>query len=103
QSSAAEVTSGALDNRFLPASATRSLPRASDYWLRLTLREESLPRAVPTLNVRKGRNMEAELFVLDHGQPVSLRLATHIPGFVGAQDAIYILPSGLQAGQTGYV
>ena len=103
QSSAAEVTSGALDDRFLPASATRSLPRASDYWLRLTLPEEFLPRAVPTVNVRKGRNMEAELFVLDHGQPVSLRLATHIPGFVGAQDAIYILPSGLQAGQPVYV
>ena len=103
QPSAADVTSGALDDRFLPASATRSLPRATDYWLRLTLPEAFQPRDVPIVNVRKGRNMDVEMFVIDHGRPVSVRLATHIPGFVGAQDAIYILPAGLQAGQSLYV
>lgn len=103
QPSAADVTSGALDDRFLPASATRSLPRATDYWLRLTLPEAFQPRDVPTVNVRKGRNMDVEIFVIDHGEPVPVRLATHIPGFVGAQDAIYILPAGLQAGQSLYV
>jgi diguanylate cyclase (GGDEF)-like protein len=102
QPSAADVTSGALDDRFLPASATRSLPRATDYWLRLTLPEAFQPRDVPTVNVRKGRNMDVEMFVIDHGKPVSVRLATHIPGFIGAQDAIYILPAGLQAGQALY-
>jgi diguanylate cyclase (GGDEF)-like protein len=103
QASAADVTSGALDDRFMPASATRSLPRATDYWLRLTLPEAFQPRDVPTVNVRKGRNMDVEMFVIDHGRPVSVRLATHIPGFIGAQDAIYILPAGLQAGQALYV
>jgi hypothetical protein len=103
QAGAAEVTSGALDDRFLPRSAMSSWPRASDYWLRLTLPEAFLPRDVPTVNVRKGRNMTVEMFVVDHGQPVPLRLATHVPGFVGAQDAIYILPAGLQAGQPVYV
>ena len=103
QPSAADVTSGALDDRFRPASATRSLPRATDYWLRLTLPEAFEPRDVPTISVRKGRNMDVEMFVVDHGKPVSLRLATHVPGFVGAQDAIYILPTGLQAGQPVYV
>jgi diguanylate cyclase (GGDEF)-like protein len=102
QPSAADVTSGALDDRFRPASATRSLPRATDYWLRLTLPEAFQPRDVPTVNVRKGRNMDVEMFVIDHGKPVTVRLATHIPGFIGAQDAIYILPSGLQAGQALY-
>ena len=95
QAGAAEVTSGALDDRFLPRSAMSSWPRATDYWLRLTLPEAFLPRDVPTVNVRKGRNMTVEMFVVDHGQPVPLRLATHVPGFVGAQDAIYILPAGL--------
>ena len=47
--------------------------------------------------------MDVEMFVVDHGEPVPLRLATHVPGFVGAQDAIYILPAGLQAGQPVYV
>lgn len=103
QPNAAEITSGALDDRFMPASATRSLPRANDYWLRLTLPEAFQPRDVPTVNVRKGRNMDVELFVIDHSKPMSLRLATHMPGFVGAQDAIYILPAGLQAGQSVYV
>ena len=98
QPSAAEVTSGALDDRFLPRSATLSLPRATDYWLRLTLPEAFLPRDVPTVNVRKGRNMDVEMFVIDHGAAVSLRLATHIPGFVGAQDAIYILPRACKPG-----
>jgi diguanylate cyclase (GGDEF)-like protein len=100
---AAEITQGELDESFLPASATRSLPRANDYWLRLTLPEAFQPRDVATVNVRKGRNMDAELFVMDHGAPVSLRLASHVPGFLGAQDAIYILPAGLEAGQPVYV
>jgi diguanylate cyclase (GGDEF)-like protein len=103
QPSAADVTSGTLDDRFLPRSAVSSRPRSTDYWLRLTLPEAFLPRDVPTVNVRKGRNMDVEMFVVDHGQPVSLRLATRLPGFVGAQDAIYILPAGLQAGQPVYV
>lgn len=98
-----DVTQGRLDERFLPASATRSLPRANDYWLRLTLPEAFQPRDVATVNVRKGRNMDAALFVMDHGSPVSLRLATSVPGFVGGQDTIYILPAGLAAGQSVYM
>jgi diguanylate cyclase (GGDEF)-like protein len=100
---ASEITHGRLDEQFLPASATRSLPRAEDYWLRLTLPEAFQPRDVATINVRKGRNMDAELFVMDHGAPVSLRLASYVAGFTGAQDAIYILPAGLDAGQSVYV
>jgi diguanylate cyclase (GGDEF)-like protein len=100
---AEDITHGRLDGRFLPASATRSLPRATDYWLRLTLTEAFQPRDVATVNVRKGRNMDAELYVMDHGAPVSLRLASLVPGFLGAQDAIYILPAGLAPGQSVYV
>jgi diguanylate cyclase (GGDEF)-like protein len=100
---AQDITHGRLDDSFLPANATRSLPRANDYWLRLTLPEAFQPREVATINVRKGRNMDAELFVMDHGAPVSLRLASFVPGFTGAQDAIYILPADLEAGQPVYV
>src|SRR5690349_19103002 len=81
---AEDVTHGRLDDHFLPASATHSLPRADDYWLRLNLSEPFEPRDVATINVRKGRNVDAELFVMDHGAPVPLRLASHVPGFVGA-------------------
>jgi len=100
---AEDVTHGRLDDHFLPASATRSLPRASEYWLRLTPSAAFEPREVATINVRKGRNTSAELYVMDHGAPVSLRLASHVPGFLGAQDAIYILPAGLAAGASVYV
>ncbi len=103
QPSVADITRGALDDRFLSPTASRSLPRATDYWLRLTLPVAFAPRDVPTVNVRKGRNMNVEMFVIDHGAPVALRLATHVPGFVGAQDAIYILPTDLHAGQSVYV
>lgn len=103
QPAAEEIVRGGLDDRFLSPSATRALPRASDYWLRLTLPEAFLSREVPTVNVRKGRNMDVAMFVVDRGESVLLRLATHVPGFVGAQDAIYILPAGLQAGQPVYV
>jgi two-component system, sensor histidine kinase LadS len=99
---AKEITRGALDDRFLPPDAARPAPRTDEYWLRLTLPEAFQPRDVPTVNVRKGRNMDVELFVVDHGEPVRLRLATLAPGFVGAQDAIFILPAGLQAGQPVY-
>jgi diguanylate cyclase (GGDEF)-like protein len=100
---AEDVTRGRLDDHFLPATATRSLPQASDYWLRLTLAEAFQPREVATINVRKGRNMDAELYLMDRGAPVLLRLASQVPGFLGAQDAIYILPAGLQAGESVYV
>ncbi|HKU17348.1 MAG TPA: diguanylate cyclase, partial [Steroidobacteraceae bacterium] len=100
--SADEVTRGALDERFLSAQATRSANGADDYWVRLTLAAPFLPPDVPTVNVRKGRNMDVELFVLDQGEPLRLRLATVAPGFVGAQDAVFILPAGLQAGQPVY-
>jgi diguanylate cyclase (GGDEF)-like protein len=100
---AEDVTHGRLDDHFLQASATRTLPRASDYWLRLTLPEAFEPRDVATVNVRKGRNMDVEMFVMDRGTPVALRLASYVPGFVGAQDTIYILPAGLAAGQSIYV
>ncbi len=103
QPSAGEIVGGGLDERFLPRDAARQLLRADDYWLRLTLPEAFLPRDVPTVNVRKGRNMSVDMFVVDRGEPVALRLATFVPGFVGAQDAIYILPAGLQAGQSVYV
>ncbi len=103
QPSFEEIVGGGLDDRFLPRDAARQLPRADDYWLRLTLPEAFLPRDVPTVNVRKGRNMDVEMFVIDRGEPVALRLATHVPGFVGAQDAIYILPAGLQAAEPVYV
>jgi diguanylate cyclase (GGDEF)-like protein len=98
-----DITRGQLDEHFLSADATRSLPRAPDYWLRLTLPEAFQPREVATITVRKGRNMDAELYVMDHGAPVSLRLASYIPGFLGAQDAIYILPAGLDPDQSVYV
>jgi diguanylate cyclase (GGDEF)-like protein len=103
EASAAQITSGALDERFLPRNAMSTWPRASDYWLRITLPEAFQPRDVPTINVRMGRNMNVEMFVVDHGQPVAMRFAMHVPGFVGAQDAIYIVPAGLQAGQPVYV
>ena len=103
QPDATLLLSGGLDDRFIPREAARSLPRAEDYWLRITLSGAHRTRDVSTVNVRKGRNMDVEMFVVDRGEPVALRLATHVPGFVGAQDAIYILPSGLQAGQPVYV
>lgn len=96
-----EITRGALDHRFAPVSANQ--PRQSEFWLRLSLPSAFLPQGVPTLNVRKGRNMEVELFVSEGGAGVALRMATLIPGFIGAQDAVFILPEGLQPGQPVYV
>jgi two-component system, sensor histidine kinase LadS len=102
QPGAAEVVNGGFDDRFVAGEAARSLPRTDDYWLRLTLPTAYQTRDVPTINVRKGRNMDVAMFVVDRGEQVPLRLATHVPGFVGAQDAIYILPVTLQAGQPVY-
>ena len=99
------VTSGALDAQFKAQQATDiSLRSGSVLWLKLRLPVRGQSDAVVTLNVRRSRQLEVQVFT-KHGlgvESVPLRLATAVAGFRGTQDAVFVLPADLQAGQTLY-
>jgi diguanylate cyclase (GGDEF)-like protein len=57
---------------------------------------------VATLNVRKGRHLQVELYERIDQRAVPLQLATALPAFRGAHDALYVLPDGFTAGEFLY-
>jgi diguanylate cyclase (GGDEF)-like protein len=97
------VTSGSLDAYFKPFDFTTSRPPAGTYWLRLQLADDFIPAVVATLNVRKGRQSLIQPFAVRDGKPIALPLGTQLPGFRGAQEAVFIIPDGLATGQPLYV
>jgi hypothetical protein len=101
--SAEEVTSGALDQQFVPYDFTAARKQNRAFWLRLRAEENSTPGSVPTLNVSKGRHMQVHAFVLQNGRAAPLRTATHLPGFRGMHQIVFALPERLTTGQLLYV
>ena len=96
------VTAGALDTNF-HAFELRSVRRHdAPFWLRLQTLDDFAPDAIPTLDVHKGRHLDVQLYAKHNGFTVPLRMATTIPGFRGIQDAVFILPDGLRAGEVLY-
>src|SRR5690606_7556685 len=65
--------------------------------------QDFAPPGVASLNVRKGRHLDVQVFAVDAGVHRPLRLATKLPGFSGTQEAVFILPERLQAGDALYV
>ncbi|MGH8175942.1 MAG: sensor domain-containing diguanylate cyclase, partial [Steroidobacter sp.] len=98
------VVSGSLDSRFEPFNYRDVRRRGGSFWLRLHALSspEDLTGEVPTLNVRKGRHLQIQLFANRSGESAALRLATELPGFRGAHEAVFILPDALKPGQSVY-
>lgn len=101
--SADQVTSGALDERFIPYDFQAARAQDHAFWLRLRAEENSTPGAVPTLNISKGRHMLVQAFVMEDGRAVALRTATHLPGFRGMHQVVFALPDRLTTSQLLYV
>jgi two-component system, sensor histidine kinase LadS len=102
-SSADQVTSGALDQHFIPYDFQAARQHDRAFWLRLRAEENSTPGAVPTLNISKGRHLQIQAFVVEDGRAVPLRTATYLPGFRGMHQIVFALPDRLTTGQLLYV
>jgi diguanylate cyclase (GGDEF)-like protein len=102
--SVADVTSGALDQRFT-ATAPTALGRTPGFrWIRLKSPRSIAAAQIPVLIVHSGRNLPVELYPQDAvGAPAPLPRAALLPGFGGAQEAAFLVPgAGLEAGQVFY-
>jgi diguanylate cyclase (GGDEF)-like protein len=98
-----QLTSGSLDARFQPFDFAAARKRDGAFWLRLRAEENSTPGSVPTLNVSKSRQLQIQAYSLENGHTVSLRQATHLPGFRGVHQIVLALPDRLVAGQFLFV
>lgn len=97
------VASGALDDQLETFEYFAIRRHADAFWLKLEAVQDFAPPGVASLNVRKGRHLDVQVFALDAGGHRPLRLATKLPGLSGTQEAVFILPERLQAGDALYV
>jgi diguanylate cyclase (GGDEF)-like protein len=99
---AAAVTSGALDPRFGPFMSRGSHHLTIPLWFRLESPRALRAGADPVLLARSGIDQPVEVFARRDGQTVQLTPATIVPQFGGAQDTVFALPPGLDAGAPLY-
>ncbi len=102
---AASVTSGSLDGHFVRFSAHGSHRLTAPLWFRLPPLASSASKdasRIPVLLARAGMDQSVQVFARHQGESVPLSPATLVPQFGGAQDAVYVLPPGLDAGQPLY-
>jgi len=98
------ITHGRLDSHFGPFDLHETRRRGGPFWLQIRASQDFiLTDNVPTLTIRKGRHLHTQLYVAQRDQNIPLPAAITIPGFRGVQDAVHVLPEGLQAGQSLYV
>lgn len=97
------LTGGSLDRRFQPFDFATARKHTGALWLRLRAEENSTPGSVPTLNVSKSRHVQLQAYTLENGRTVSLRTATHLPGFRGVHQLVFALPDRLAVGQLLFV
>jgi len=97
------LSSGTLDASFQSFDFSAARQRRNAFWLRLRAEENSTPGTVPTLNINKSRTLHIQAYTVENGHPVSLRTATHLPGFRGLHQLVLALPDRLAKGQLLYV
>jgi len=99
---AADVVSGSLDSHFGKFSYRDARRKGGTFWLQLRSRAAQPGPGVPTVVTRKGRHLNVQLFSRHDGEVKVYSPATHLPGFSGLQEAVFVLPQALQAGETLY-
>jgi two-component system, sensor histidine kinase LadS len=107
---AAAVTGGSLEGHFGPFEARGSHFRSAPMWFRLPPLAGSggesgtaaNPVVIPVLLARAGMDQSVAVYALREGETVALAPATVLPQFGGAQDTVFALPPGLDAGQPLY-
>jgi diguanylate cyclase (GGDEF)-like protein len=93
------VTSGALDANFEPMPESKTRAQGGAYWLKIQPREApASPPAIPVIVIRVSRQTRVEVFA----DAAAVPLVTALAAFSGNQDRVYVLPAGIQAGQSLY-
>ncbi|HUJ54105.1 MAG TPA: diguanylate cyclase [Steroidobacteraceae bacterium] len=107
---AAAVTGGSLEGHFGRFEARGSHFRTAPLWFRLPPLAGSGTESgtaanagvIPVLLARAGMDQTVEVYAWRGGESVALAPATVLPQFGGAQDTLFALPPGLDAGQPLY-
>ncbi len=91
-----EVTSGALDGRFVPFVSRGSHLLTGTRWLRLPAPAPVVwDGSTPVLVVRSGLSQSVEVYARHAGRTVPLATTRAVPKFGGAEDKVFALPPGL--------
>jgi diguanylate cyclase (GGDEF)-like protein len=102
----ASVTAGALDGHFIPFDARGSHRLTAPLWFRLPALgwgSANPASTIPVLLARAGMDQTVQVFARRGGESLPLSPATVVPQFGGAEDTVFVLPPGLEAGQPLYV
>jgi diguanylate cyclase (GGDEF)-like protein len=100
------VTSGTLDRYFGHFSSRGSHRLTAPLWFRLPPLTASAPEhgsPIPVLLARAGMDQTVQVFARHRSGSAALSAATVVPQFGGAQDSVFVLPPGLDAGAPLYV
>jgi diguanylate cyclase (GGDEF)-like protein len=87
------VVNGSLDSHFIRKSYSESASRGNPFWLRVEAAPAVRKNVIPVLVIRAGILHKVSVYA--PGAAIEpLPEAARIPGFAGARDIAYILPSG---------
>ena len=96
------VTAGTLEDRFGPFASQGSHLLNGIKWFRIEPPGATTPGGTPVLVARSGMDQGVELWGREGGVLVPLGVTSVVPKFGGAEDKVFALPSGLDAGQPLY-
>ena len=96
------VAAGTLEDRFGPFASQGSHLLNGIKWFRIEPPGATTPGGTPVLVARSGMDQGVELWGREGGVLVPLGVTSVVPKFGGAEDKVFALPSGLDAGQPLY-
>src|ERR1700722_17833137 len=96
------VAAGPLEDRFGPFASQGSHLLNGIKWFRIEPPGATTPGGTPVLVARSGMDQGVELWGREGGVLVPLGVTSVVPKFGGAEDKVFALPSGLDAGQPLY-
>ena len=98
----ARLIRGELDGRFGTFISHGSHLLTGTHWFRLDAPAPAVPGSTPVLVVRSGLDQGVEIWGRQSGAAVSLERTSVVPKFGGAEDKVFVLPTGLDKGEPLY-
>ena len=101
--SPADVTGGIVDSQFKPLQRDDLLRAGPIFWLKFNALSDFHPGQTPVLLLHKSRDIQVRVFSSADYKPVELVPAIAVSKFGAAHALVYLMPNGIQAGQSWYV